>query len=83
MIFLADMVVNINVLEGKSFSIDCACNTLESILNSGIFLYFAECTIDLVLSLRVLLFRSDVCLCSMAACVYSVDVNRYAFILLN
>ena len=60
MMFLSDVVVDIPVLEGKSFSMDCACPTMESIINSGIFLYGTECTVDLVLSLSVLLFRSYV-----------------------
>ena len=55
MMFLAEMVAHIPVLEEKAFSMDCACPTMETIINSGIFLYGIECTIDLVLYLRVLM----------------------------
>ena len=51
---------------------------MESIINSRIFLYGTKCTVDLVLSLRVLMFHSDVGPCSPAACVCSVDGNRSA-----
>ena len=83
MMFIAEMLVDIPVLEGKVFSMDCACPIMESIINSGIFLYGTECTIDLVLSLSVLIFRSDVGLCSPDDCVCSVDGNRYYSIILN
>ena len=83
MIFLADMVVNIPILEGKPFIVYFACSNMESIINSGILLYGTECTVDLVLSLSALMFRSDFCLCSPVACVYSVDGTRSASIFLN
>ena len=62
MIFLAEMVVKITVLEGKSFIMDFACFDMESII-SGIFLYGNDCTVDLVLYLRVLMLSSDVGSC--------------------
>ena len=83
MMFLDDMVVNIPILEGKESSMYCACPTMESIINSDILLYGTECTVDLVLSLSVLIFCSDVGLCSPADCVCSVDVTRSASILLD
>ena len=76
--FLADRVVDISVLEGKSFSMDCACFAIRSIISNGIFLYGTECTVDLVLSLSVLIFCSVVVSCSHAACVCKVDVIGYA-----
>ena len=81
--FLADTMVDIPVLEGKSSIMDCACPTVESIINNGIFLYGTKFTIDLVLSLSVLMFRSDVGLFSSAACVCSVDGTRSGSIFLN
>ena len=83
MIFLADMMVDIPVLEGKSFIMDFACPSMDSIINSGIFLYGNECTIDLVLSLSVRMFCSNVGSCSPATCVCTVDGIRYASIFLN
>ena len=83
MTFLSDMVFNITVLERKSFSMDCACPTMESIINSGIFLYGTKCTVDLVLSLSVVMFCSDVSLCSPAACVCCVDGTISDSIFLN
>ena len=83
MVFMAEMVAEIPVLEGKSFSMDCACYAMESIIISGIFLYGDECTVDLVLSLRVLVFFSDVGSWSPADCVCSVDVTRSTYIFLN
>ena len=62
---------------------DCACYAMESILIGAIFLYGNECTFDLVISLSVLMFRSNVGLCLPDAFVYSVDVTRYSSILLN
>ena len=83
MMFLANIVVGIPVLEGKPFIMDFACPTMESITNSGIFLYVIKCTVELVISLSVLMFRSDVGLCSSAACVCSLDGTRFASIFLN
>ena len=83
MMILSDMVVDIPVLEGKAFSMDFACHTMESIINSGIFFYDIECILDLVLSFSVLMFCSNVGLCSPAACVCSVDGTRSAFIFFN
>ena len=80
---LADVVVNIPVLEGKAFSMDCACPNMESIVNSGILLYGTDCTVDMVLSLSVLMFCSDVGACSSAAYVCSVDGTRSDSIFLN
>ena len=54
------MVLDINVLEVKSLSIDCACYIIESIIMSGIFVYGTECNIELVLCLIVLMLDSDV-----------------------
>ena len=71
--FLSYMVVNIPVLEVKSFSMDFACPNMESIINSGIFLYGTNCTVDLVLPLSVLMFLSDIGSCSSAACVFCFD----------
>ena len=82
MTFLADRVVDISVLERKSFSMDCACSDIGSIISNGIFLYGTECTVDLVLSLGVLIFCSIVVSCSHAACVCRVDVIRYDSIFL-
>ena len=39
---------------------DFACSYMESIITSVIFLYGTECTVDLVLSLSILIFRSDI-----------------------
>ena len=83
MIFLADMVVDITVSEGKAFSMDCTCSDMESIIISSILLYGTECTVDMVLSLSVLVFRSDVGLCLPAAYVCSVDGTRYVSIFMN
>ena len=83
MMFIAEMLVDIPVLEGKVFIMDCACPIMESIINSGIFLYGTECTIELVLSLSVLIFLSYVGLCSPADCVFSVDGTRSYYIFLN
>ena len=83
MIFLADTVVNIPVLEGKSFIMDYDCPNMESIINSVIFLYGTKCTVVLVLSLSVLMFRSTVGPCSPATYVCSVDSTISASILLN
>ena len=79
MMFLADVVVDIPVLEGKTFRMDCACSTIESIIISGIFLYGTKYNVDLI----IVIFRSDVGSCSHSACVCSVDGNRSASILLN
>ena len=73
MMFLADMVVDIPVLEGKAFSIYFSCSSMESIIVSGIFLYGTECTVDLVLYLKILIFRCNIDLCSPAAFVCSLD----------
>ena len=81
--FLADIKFNIPVLEGKAFSIDCACPTMESILNSDIFLYGTECTVDLVLSLRILMFHFDVGSFSPADCLCNVDGTRSDSIFFN
>ena len=81
--FLADMVVSITVLEVKAFSMDFTCLTMESIINSGIFLYGIKCTVDLVLSLIVLMFCSNVGSCSPSACVCNVDGTISDSILLN
>ena len=51
MIFLADRVVDISVLERKSFSMDCDCSAIESIIVNVIFMYWNECTVDIVLFL--------------------------------
>ena len=59
------------------------CPTMESIINSGIFMYGTECTVELVLSLSVLVFHSDVGLCSRDACVCSVDGTISDSIFLN
>ena len=83
MMFLAVMMVNIPVLEGKSFIMHCACPNMESIIIIEIFLYGNKCTIDLVLSLGVLMFRSVVGSCSPADYVCSVDGTRSASIFLN
>ena len=48
MMFLSDVVVDIIVLEGKAFSVDFACPTMNSIIDSAIFLCGTECNIDLV-----------------------------------
>ena len=56
---------------------------MESIIISIIFMHGNECTVDLVLSLRILMFRYDVGPWSPAACVGSVDGTRYAYIFLN
>ena len=77
------MVVNIPVLKGKTLSMDCACCTMETIIDSGIFLYGTECALDLVLSLSVLMFYSDVGSFSPASCVCSVYGTGYASIFLN
>ena len=83
MMFLANIVVDIPVLKGKTLSMDCACPNMESIINSAIFLYGTKCTIELILSLSVLMFRSDVGLCSPAACMCSFYGTISASILLN
>ena len=62
MMFIADTMIYIPVLEDKSFSIDCAFPTMDSIINSGIFLYDTKCTFDLILYLSVLMFHSGVSL---------------------
>ena len=80
MTFLANRVVDIPVLEGKSFGMDCACSDIGSIISKGIFLYDTECAVDLGMSLSVLIFCSIVVSCSHAACVCRVDVIRYASI---
>ena len=77
------MVVDINVLESKAFSMYCACSTMESIIISVIFLYGTNFTVDLVLSLSVMVFCSDVGLCSPAAGVCSVYGTRSTYILLK
>ena len=59
MMFLDDMVVDIPVLGVKEFRMDYACSAMDSIVISGIFLYGSKCTVDLVLSLSILMFRSD------------------------
>ena len=82
MTFLADRVVDISVLEGKSFSMDCACSAIGSIISNSIFIYGTEFTVDLVLSLSVLIFCSIVVSCSHAAFVCRVDVIIYATIFL-
>ena len=48
MMFLADMVVEIHVYEGKAFSVYCSCSAMESIITNCIFLYGTYCTVDLV-----------------------------------
>ena len=83
MMFLDDIVVDIPILEGRSFSMDCACSSMESIIISVIFLYGTECNVDLVLSLSVLIFHYDVGSCSPAAYVFIVDVTKSASILFN
>ena len=83
MIFLDDMVVDIPVLEGKSLITHCACLIMESIVNSSIFLYSTECTVDLILSLWVMMFHPDVGLCSPDSCVCTLDGTRSAYIFLN
>ena len=60
MIFIAYMVVDISVLEEKASIVNFACSDMESIIASGIFLYGTECTVDLVLSLIVLMICSGV-----------------------
>ena len=50
------MVVDVPVLEVKAFISYCACLTMDSIINSGIFLYGIECTVDLILPLSVMMF---------------------------
>ena len=47
------MVIEIPVLEGKSFIMDWDCCAIESITTSGISLYGTESTVDLVPSLSV------------------------------
>ena len=61
--FIVDMVLEIIVLEGKAFSLDCAYYTMESITISEILMYGNKCTVELVLSLRFLMLHSDVGLC--------------------
>ena len=60
MTFLADMVVEINVLEGKEFIMYCACSAMDSMIISGFFLYVDKCSIDLVPPLSILMFHFDV-----------------------
>ena len=81
--FLADRVVDIPVLEGKLFSMDCACFAIRSIISNGIFLYGTECTVDLVLFLSVLVFCSAVGSCSPDSCECRVDGIIYASIFFN
>ena len=72
------MVINIPVLEGKVFSMDWTCSTMDSIINIVIFLYGTKCTVDLFLYLSVLIFLSDVCLCSLSS-VYGTRSSSIAF----
>ena len=83
MIFSAAMAVDIPIFKGKTLSMNCACSKIYSIIISGIFLYGAERTVYLVLSLSVLMFRSDIGSCSPAACVYTVYDTRSSSIFLN
>ena len=83
MTFHADVVFDIPVLGGKQFSMDCACPNMESIINSGIFMYGTECTVELVLSSIALMFHYNVGLCSPASCLCSVYGTRSDSIFLN
>ena len=83
MIFLADMVVDIHVYEGKVFIIYCSCSAMESIIINGIFLYGTHFTVDLVQYLSVLMFHSNIGSCSPDAFVCSVDGTRSSSILLH
>ena len=62
-------MVDIPVLKVKEFIIDFTCSAIESIISNSIFLYRIKCTVDLVLYLSVLIFRSAVGSCSPSACV--------------
>ena len=77
------MVVDITVLEGKAFKMDCAWYTMESIIIIVIFLYGTECTADMFLSSSVLMFLSDVGSCSPASYMCSVNGTRSASNFLN
>ena len=73
MIFLADRMVYIPVLEGKAFSMDFYCSSIDSIISNIIFLFGTDFRVDLVLYLSVLIFRSDVGSCSPAASACRFD----------
>ena len=77
------MVVYISVLEGKVFIIDFDYSTMESIIISEIFQYVTKCTVDLVISLSVMMFISNAGPCSHASCVCSADVTISDSILFN
>ena len=83
MIFFDDKMVDIPVLEGKSLSVDSNCSAIAPIISNGIFLYVTELTVDLVVSLSVLILLSAVGSCSPATCECMVDGIRYASIFLN
>ena len=83
MMFIANMVVNIPVLKGKPFSMDCACTTMDPIINIRNFLYGTKCNVDLILSLSALMFLYNDGLCSPSAYVCSVDGTRSDSTFLN
>ena len=76
-------MVEIPILEGKSFIIDYAGYDIASIISNISFLYCTECAVDLVLSLSLLIFRFFVVSCSCFACVCRIDGIIYASIFLS